>query len=184
MAHQLADCTGNAENRYFRVGKKIKFMKKFIVSCLAFFLVTLSKASNIPDNYNLPDSLYNKVESAKINDPILSSQVQSYFENLHIDFSVLSQLMELSSISSDSIDFVNLSRVSLRGESGEAIVAPFKSNSNDRDINFAFAVYLDNGNIYKSAMIKTTYDKKIEHFDMEEGLVFEMINTNGYIATK
>jgi len=103
------------------------------------------------------------------------------FQSLNVNFAQLSSQLELSyTLSGNDIDFLNLSRSFATNdlEQGEAIVAPFKTNSSSNTTNYAFCITVDGDSIYKPFIIKATTNQSLKYFDLDEGYILTVNNYN------
>lgn len=101
------------------------------------------------------------------------------FQLLNVNFTQLSSQLGLSyTLSANDIDFINLSRSFVTNDDGqgEAIVAPFKTNSSSNTINYAFCITVDADSIYKPFIIKATTNQSLKYFDLDEGYILTVNN--------
>lgn len=122
----------------------------------------------------------------------------STFQNLSasgVNLTELSSELGLShTITKDSIDFVNVEMTwDANNPGGEALTAPFKSNSNSNLVGYGFVMYTNGTQIIKPTIVKTYKNSYLKYFDLTEGLIttinnytsssFTFTNTYGnYIA--
>lgn len=121
------------------------------------------------------------VSITSIQSEAITNQMITSFQSLQVNFSQLSSELGLSyTLSANDIDFQNLSRSYITNDDGvgEAIVAPFTSNSTNNSTNYAFAVTVDASHVYKPYIIKTTTNQSLKYFDLDEGYILTVNNYN------
>lgn len=114
------------------------------------------------------------------------NDMTSSFQGLQVNLAQLSSELGLSyTLSSNHIDFQNISRsyVTNDGEAGEALVAPFKSNSSSNSINYAFFITVDSDSIYRPFIIKATTNQSLKYFDLDQGRILTVNNYNNSTVT-
>lgn len=121
--------------------------------------------------------------TVELTDPTISAQLKSAFDTASIDLNALAESLELGSLTSEDIDFVNLQRVSVVGQIGETIVASFKSNSPESNINYAFAMFIDDGaNLIRPTIVKSDAGTRIKYFLLNSDLVIQIDNVDDKMA--
>jgi hypothetical protein len=116
-----------------------------------------------------------------IQSPTDYNDITSQFQNLNVTLTDLSNELGLSYIlSANDVDFQNLSRSYITNDDGvgEAIVAPFKTNSSNNITNYAFCMTVDANNIYKPFIIQSATDQYLKFFDLNEGYILTINNYN------
>ncbi len=112
-----------------------------------------------------------QVSITSVQDAANRSMMINSFQSLAVNFVQLSTALGITdTLDINDINFENLSRSYITNDdgTGEAIVAPFKRNTSNTTINYAFAVTVDAQNIYKPYIIKTSTNQYLKYFDLDE----------------
>lgn len=141
-----------------------------------YYLKVETSTNNNQDSYSASigcPSPTPQVSITAIQDPNISTIMSNSFQSLQVNLPELSTELGLSStLSANDIDFVNLykSYPSNSYDTGYAITAPFKNNS-----NYGYVLYSDGTNYIRPMIVRAT-STQIIYFDLSNDLTTTITN--------